>query len=55
MKEGFHKMRESLLAEFKKELDERNAGYPGFMNMKMLMEKIDDMGIRCKTILMTMC
>ena len=44
MKEEFHWMKDALLVEFKKELDERSVGGPGFFNMKTIEEKIDDIG-----------
>ncbi len=41
MKEDFKKMKESLMANFKKELNEQSIGGAEFLNMKTLMDKID--------------
>ncbi len=41
MKEDFRKMKDSLIAEFKRELDERSFGGIEFLNMKTLMDKMD--------------
>ncbi len=40
MKEDFWMMKEALLAQFKKELDERCIGGTGFFDMKTLMKKL---------------
>eukprot|EP00569_Conticribra_weissflogii_P015702 CAMPEP_0171393228 /NCGR_PEP_ID=MMETSP0880-20121228/2525_1 /TAXON_ID=67004 /ORGANISM="Thalassiosira weissflogii, Strain CCMP1336" /LENGTH=178 /DNA_ID=CAMNT_0011906337 /DNA_START=1670 /DNA_END=2206 /DNA_ORIENTATION=+ len=42
MKEEFHKTKLTLIAELKRELDERSIGGAGFFNMKPLVEKLDD-------------
>mgnify|MGYP006969290910 CR=1 FL=1 len=41
MKEDFKKMKESLMADFKRELDEQSIGGAEFLNMKTLMDKMD--------------
>ena len=42
MKQEFHNTKLILIAEFKRELDERSIGGAGFLNMKTIVEKLDD-------------
>ncbi len=41
MKVELNKMQETMLAEFKSELDDRRVGGAAFLNRRMLMEKLD--------------
>ncbi len=41
MKEDFRKMKDSLMADFKREWDKQSIGRAGFLNMKTLIDKID--------------